>query len=102
VFFPAIEEHKVTTVLHLGDIFDRRKFINFYTLQTSKNFFFDVLRDKAIAMHAIIGNHDTYFSTTNEVNSADLLLPFYTNIHIYQNEPVELEFGSTRDRKSVV
>jgi DNA repair exonuclease SbcCD nuclease subunit len=96
VFFPTLEEYGVDTILHLGDIFDRRKFINFYTLESSRRFLFDVMKDRKITMHAIIGNHDTYFSTTNEVNSADLLLPFYTNIHIYQNEPVELEFGPTR------
>ena len=96
IFFPSLEEHNIDTVLHLGDIFDRRKFINFYTLDSSRRFFFDVLRDRKITMHAIIGNHDTYFSTTNAVNSADLLLPFYDNIHIYQNEPVELSFGPTR------
>lgn len=96
VFFPALEEHKVDTVLHLGDIFDRRKFINFYTLDSSRRFFFDVLKDRGITMHAILGNHDTYFTTTNDVNSADLLLPFYNNIHVYQNEPVELTFGASR------
>lgn len=96
VFFPALEEHKVDTVLHLGDVFDRRKFINFVTLKTAKNFFFDPLRDKNITMHVILGNHDTAYTTTNEVNSVALLLNEYDNINFYENEPVELQFGSTR------
>lgn len=96
VFFPALEEHDVNTVLHLGDIFDRRKFINFFTLKTSKDFFFNVLKDRGITMHAILGNHDTFFTTTNEVNSVALLLREYDNIHIYENDPVELTFGSSR------
>lgn len=96
VFFPALEEHDVNTVLHLGDIFDRRKFINFFTLKTSKDFFFNVLKDRGITMHAILGNHDTFFTTTNEVNSVALLLREYDNIHIYETDPVELTFGSSR------
>jgi DNA repair exonuclease SbcCD nuclease subunit len=96
VFFPALEDHAVNTVLHLGDIFDRRKFINFFTLKTSKDFFFDVLKARGITMHAILGNHDTFFTTTNEVNSVALLLREYENIHIYETEPVELTFGSSR------
>jgi DNA repair exonuclease SbcCD nuclease subunit len=96
IFFPSLEEHKVSTVLHLGDIFDRRKYINFYTLKKAKEFFFDVLHDKNITMHAILGNHDTSFTTTNEVNSVELLLKEYSNIHVYVNDPVELSFGSTK------
>jgi DNA repair exonuclease SbcCD nuclease subunit len=96
VFFPALEEHKVNTVLHLGDIFDRRKFINFFTLKNSKNFFFDELRARSITMHAILGNHDTHFTTTNEINSLSLLLREYENIHIYESNPIELTFGPTR------
>jgi len=96
IFFPTLEEHKVNTVLHLGDVFDRRKFINFQTLKSSKDFFFDVLRDRAIAMHTILGNHDTYFTTTNDVNSLALLLREYPNIRIYEKDPIELTFDSTR------
>jgi DNA repair exonuclease SbcCD nuclease subunit len=96
LFFPTLETHDVKTVLHLGDIFDRRKFINFFTLRTAKEIFFDVMRARGITMHAILGNHDTFFTTTNEVNSVSLLLPEYDNIHVYETEPVELSFGSTR------
>jgi len=96
IFFPALQEHNVDTILHLGDIFDRRKFVNFVTLKTSKDFFFDVLRKRGILMYAIVGNHDVYYTTTNEVNSVSLLLAEYDNIKVYEKDPVELEFGSTR------
>lgn len=96
IFFPKLAEYQIDTILHLGDIFDRRKYINFYTLQQSKKFFFDVLREKNITMHAIIGNHDTYYTNTNEVNSVQLLLREYSNIHVYETDPIELTFGSTR------
>jgi DNA repair exonuclease SbcCD nuclease subunit len=96
IFFPALAEHNVDTILHLGDIFDRRKFINFTTLKSSKEFFFDILEEKNITMHAILGNHDVYYTNTNEVNSVSLLLSEYKNINIYEKDPVELKLGSSR------
>ncbi len=95
-FFPYLQENKIDTVLHLGDIFDRRKYINFYTLKRSKEFLFDVLRDRDIQMHAILGNHDTFWTSSNDVNSVSLLLTEYDNIHVYETDPIELKFGSTK------
>jgi len=96
VFFPSLEEYNVDTILHLGDIFDRRKFINFFTLKKSKEFFFDRIVSKNIKMHAILGNHDTYYTSTNDVNSVSLLLREYSsNIHVYEKDPIELELGSS-------
>lgn len=96
IFFPYIDEHKIDTVIHLGDIFDRRKYINFYTLKRSKEFFFEQLKTRGIKMYAILGNHDTFFTTTNEVNSVSLLLNEYSNIEIFEDFPEELIFGSLR------
>ena len=42
-FFPKIEELGITTVLILGDTFDRRKYVNFFSLKRTKEMFFDVL-----------------------------------------------------------
>ena len=96
IFFPTLDEYKIDTVLHLGDIFDRRKYINFFTLKRVREFFFDELKARNIDMHAILGNHDTFFTTTNEINSVALLLKEYNNIHIYESKPIELDFGSTK------
>ena len=29
IFFPYLKEHNIKTLIHLGDVVDRRKFINF-------------------------------------------------------------------------
>ena len=29
IFFPTLEEREITTIVHMGDIVDRRKFINY-------------------------------------------------------------------------
>jgi len=35
-FFPICEREGVTEILHLGDVFDRRKYSNFHTLKLAK------------------------------------------------------------------
>jgi DNA repair exonuclease SbcCD nuclease subunit len=96
IFFPYLDEHGIKTVLDLGDTFDRRKFVNFVTLKRSKDFFFNQLWSRNIEYHAVVGNHSVYYTNTNEVNSMDLLLGEYSNFHIYEQEPKDLTFGSTR------
>ena len=38
VFFSEIDKRKITKIIHLGDCFDRRKYVNFNSLQ-EKNVF---------------------------------------------------------------
>jgi DNA repair exonuclease SbcCD nuclease subunit len=96
IFFPYLDEHNIKIILDLGDTFDRRKYINFVSLKRSKEFFFNEIAKREIEYHALVGNHCTYYTNTNDVNSMDLLLREYPNFHIYESEPKELTFGSTR------
>jgi DNA repair exonuclease SbcCD nuclease subunit len=84
-FFPAIDAAGITTLLILGDTFDRRKYVNFYTLQRAKKMFFDKLASRGIKVHMLVGNHDTYYKNTNDVNSPRLVLEEYDNINIIKN-----------------
>ena len=93
-FFPTLEENEIKTVLILGDTFDRRKYVNFYSLGRAKKMFFDKLAEKDIDVLMIAGNHDTYFKNTNEVNSPELLLREYKNIQII-DEAVTLDVHGT-------
>jgi DNA repair exonuclease SbcCD nuclease subunit len=79
-FFPTLDDNHIESVLILGDTFDRRKYVNFYSLDRAKKMFFDKLEERGIKVFMIAGNHDTYFKNTNEVNSPELLLAEYTNI----------------------
>ena len=56
-FFPYCKENKITDVIHLGDFFDRRKFINFHTLAETKKRFLDRLSEYDITLHCVLGNH---------------------------------------------
>ena len=93
-FFPAIDFAGITTLLILGDTFDRRKYVNFYSLQRAKKMFFDKLADRGIKVHMLVGNHDTYYKNTNDVNSPRLVLEEYDNINIIKN-PGTLQVGDT-------
>ena len=81
-FFPTIDSSGIDTVLILGDTFDRRKYVNFYSLDRAKKMFFNKLEERGIRVHMLAGNHDTYYKNTNEVNSPELLLTEYTNIDV--------------------
>jgi DNA repair exonuclease SbcCD nuclease subunit len=96
IFFPYLDEHNIRVVFDLGDTFDRRKYVNYVTLKRAKEFFFNQMASRGIEYHAVVGNHSVYFTNTNEINSMDLLLREYKNFHIYETEPKELTFGSTR------
>jgi DNA repair exonuclease SbcCD nuclease subunit len=68
----------------MGDLFDRRKFINFNSLYLSRKYFFDKCERLGIKLHTLIGNHDVAYKNTLEVNSPALLLNEYHNIEIYE------------------
>jgi len=90
IFFPKIDKRGIKHIIHLGDCFDRRKYINFNTLSSCRNYFFDEIKKRNIELHMIVGNHDTFFKNTNDVNSPRLLLKDYEFNVI--DTPSELEF----------
>lgn len=85
VFFPYLIENDIKVVFQLGDLFDRRKFINFNSLYLSRKYFFNKLKENNIELHTLIGNHDVYFKNTLEVSSPTLTLKEYDNITIYDD-----------------
>ena len=74
VFFPYLKEHNIKTILHLGDYFEHRKYVNFKALNRNKRMFLDELQNNEIHMTIIPGNHDVYYKNTNELNSLRELL----------------------------
>ena len=64
-FFPYLAEHQIKTLVHLGDVVDRRKFINHQTAHQFQMRFMRRLWQDGIDTHIIIGNHDTYHKNTN-------------------------------------
>jgi len=81
IFFPTLEREKIDTVIHMGDIFDSRKSIDYQSLEWAKQVVFEPLRKYKV--YAITGNHDCYYKNTNHVNSPELLLNDYSNISTF-------------------
>lgn len=94
-FFPTLEEQGIDTILMLGDTFDRRKYTNHATVKAAKDIFFNKLQEKNIKAYIIIGNHDTFYKNTNDVNTVDLMLLEYDNI-VSISKPTTIEIDGTK------
>ena len=95
-FFPTLEDRGINTIIHMGDVVDRRKYINWKTLYQMRDIFFDRCAEKNIDLHVIIGNHDVFYKNTNIVNSMDgLRLETNDQFHIYE-EATEIELDGTK------
>jgi len=76
IFFPYLMDNNIQHVIQVGDLFDRRKFINFNTLFLSRNYFFDHFNEH-LKLWTLLGNHDIFYRNTLLVNSAELTLREY-------------------------
>ena len=65
VFFPTLKERGITDVIHLGDVVDRRKFINYKTLNSMKEILFVPLKEMGGNIKIIVGNHDIYYKNSD-------------------------------------
>ena len=92
VFFRYLDTHSINTVVHLGDLVDRRKYLNINTARRLRSDFIAPLHARNIRAHLIIGNHDTYYKNTNSVNS---IREFYENDFIIHEEATTVTFDDT-------
>ena len=74
VFFPTLKERGITTCIHMGDVVDRRKYISYRIAHDFRKRFIGKFQELGIDFHIVIGNHDTYYKNTNEVNSMEELV----------------------------
>lgn len=93
VFFPYIGENNINSIIHLGDLVDRRKYINIQTAKRLREDFLEPIASRQIDLSIIAGNHDTYYKNTNNVNSLrELVMGRYEFTYIHDKEPVEKIF----------
>jgi DNA repair exonuclease SbcCD nuclease subunit len=94
-FFPYLKEHDIKCVVQLGDLFDRRKYINFQSLAHARENFFDYFkRHPMIEFHTLLGNHDIFYKNKLDVNSPVLLL-HDIDMHIHA-QPKTMEFDGVK------
>lgn len=69
IFFPYLETHNIQHVVHMGDIMDRRKFVNYVILHDFRTRVIDRLRHEGIDFTYIVGNHDIPYRNSNKINA---------------------------------
>jgi len=77
VFFPYCESNGIKQILHLGDFYDHRKYINFRALNHNRKVFLEPMRELGMTMDIIPGNHDVVYKNTNDLCSLKELLGFF-------------------------
>jgi DNA repair exonuclease SbcCD nuclease subunit len=93
-FFPHLAANGISRIFHLGDIVDRRKYINFVTARHLRSFV-DKCHTSNIKLDVIIGNHDTSFKNTNEVNAMRELYDHSKYEINYYDEPTVVNVDGT-------
>ena len=95
IYFPYLEQNGIDTVIHGGDVMDRRKFVSYKIAKDFRERFLQKHEDLGITLHMLVGNHDTFYKNTNDVNSLEELINGkFTNIHTYP-ATATVEFDGT-------
>jgi len=77
IVIPFLKASGIKEIINLGDTFDRRKYVNFMSLEAAKEMWFDPVKELGCKMTALVGNHDIYYKNTLRINSPDELLGGY-------------------------
>jgi DNA repair exonuclease SbcCD nuclease subunit len=93
VFFPYLLKNNITQIIHLGDYYDHRKYVNFKALNDNRDHFLNKLREHGITMDIFPGNHDVYYKNTNALCSLKELMGHYMNEVNIVMEPRVMEYG---------
>ena len=96
VFFPYLLENDIKHIVHLGDYYEHRRFINFKALNANRVHFLDKLREYGITMDIIPGNHDVYYKNTNRLNALKELLGHYMNEVSILEDPVVMDYDGLK------
>ena len=85
IVVPFIKVSNIKHVIALGDTFDKRRSINFMSLNEAKEMWFNPLEEMDVRMHMLTGNHDVYYKNTLRVNAPRELLGEYDNIIVHDS-----------------
>lgn len=79
----------IKAIIQTGDLFDKRKSVDFLSLWHAEDCFFKPLRELGVKLFVIAGNHDCTYKNTNYVNSVDLLM--HDSVTVIDQEPTTVE-----------
>lgn len=87
-FWNEIDKNGVSVIFFLGDFFHHRRMVNFDTVQLAVDCWFKPAMERGTKIYMLVGNHDVFYKSTNDLNSLDLLC-WNKNIKVIA-EPVTL------------
>lgn len=90
-FFPILQANGIKTILHGGDIFDKRQYITIKTMERLEKTFLRLLEEFDMEMYVIVGNHDVLYRNTNAANSPTHLFRAYPRVKVI-SQPTDI-FG---------
>jgi len=86
-FFPYLEKNNIKHIIHLGDLVDRQKYVNYVTANVMRKSYIEPCVKGNYDVHIIQGNHDSYFKNTNDISAIEELYGNYDlNIYKYTTE----------------
>ena len=77
IVIPFLKASGIKEIINLGDTFDKRRYINYMSLEAAKEMWFDPVKELGCKMTALFGNHDIYYKNTLRINSPEELLGGY-------------------------
>jgi DNA repair exonuclease SbcCD nuclease subunit len=94
IFFPELSKQNIKHVFHLGDLVDRRKYINIQTAKRLRTDFLEPMKSHATLI-LTLGNHDCYFKDVNSVNAVQELCGDTNNNVEWYHKAQEILVGNT-------
>jgi DNA repair exonuclease SbcCD nuclease subunit len=92
--FPFMKEHKIDTIVQLGDLLDNRKIMNIKTFDRINKELFEPMAEMGFKMITILGNHDIYYSSTLDINLVQYFEKLHPETVTVFTEPSIIEIGS--------
>ena len=84
---PELKKRNIDTIFHCGDLFDNRSSLDIKVINEVLKLFREDLKD--FKVYIIVGNHDSVFKNTIEINSVEVLRG-YSNVNVI-SEPSLIE-----------
>lgn len=72
-FWKEVDDRGCRYVFFLGDFFHNRRMVNFDTVQLAVDCWFKPAMERGVEIYMLVGNHDVFYKSTNDLNSLDLL-----------------------------
>lgn len=85
-FLQDCVEKGVDTIISPGDVFDRRRVTNTETFRFARETLFNRVYELGLNLILTIGNHDTYYKSTNFPNTlTEYVKGVYSNVYVYDD-----------------